>query len=487
MVDFTAMCRAPSGAGAKLHSVISNKDMDDVVKMKTGRWSNASVRLLAGQEDPLETVLKRARETVLRAMDQGWSGPPFDPIALSGILGIPVFPRADIRDARTVPQGEAGICIEYNPTRPRGRLRYSIAHEIAHSLFPDCAEQIRNRSAHHEMKGDEWQLEMLCNIGAAEFLMPIGSLQRHLVGEPSIDRVLTMRSQFDVSTEAVLIRLAQMLERPCAAFVASRLERGTRAGRYRFDYVIGSRSWQVNALGGSFLPDQSIVHECTAIGYTAKGDHLLPVVNEQVHFECVGIPPYPGSLNPRVAGLMHSTNAAEGAPSVTYLKGTALEPRGETPKIVVQVVNDATPNWGGGGFAVGVKQKWPLAQREFRSWAESNRRNLRLGQIHLVKVSDDVTVASMVCQKGYGPSAQPRIRYAALEECLAKVAEAAKRLKATVHMPRIGSGQAGGAWFIVEELVTSALPDAGISAFVYDLPESSSIPQKQMELLPSMA
>jgi len=51
-------------------------------------------------------------------------------------------------------------------------------------------------------------------------------------------------------------------------------------------------------------------------------------------------------------------------------------------------------------------------------------------------------------------------------------------------MPRIGTGQAGGAWFIVEELVRSALPNAGVSAFVYDLPEGSPNQQKQMELIP---
>jgi Zn-dependent peptidase ImmA (M78 family)/O-acetyl-ADP-ribose deacetylase (regulator of RNase III) len=461
--------------------------MGEAVRTKTGRWSNPSVRLLAGQEDPLDAMLRRARETVLRAMDKGWSGPPFDPIALSGILGIPVFPRADIRDARTVPQGDTGVCIEYNPTRPRGRLRYSVAHEIAHTLFPDCTEQIRNRSAHHEMKGDEWQLEMLCNIGAAEFLMPIGSLQRHLIGEPTINRVLAMRSQFDVSTEAVLIRLAQMSERPCGAFVASRVERGTRAGRYRFDYVISSRTWAAEALGGELLPDQSVVQECTAIGYTAKGEALFSGFKERVHIECVGIPPYPGSLYPRVAGLMSSATASDDSLSITYLKGSALEPRGDAAKIIAHIVSDATPNWGGRSFAVAVKQKWPDAQREFRTWAESNRRHLALGQVHLVRVSDEVTVANMVCQKGYGPSAQPRIRYAALEECLKKLAEAAKQVKASVHMPRIGTGQAGGAWFIVEELVRSALPNAGVSAFVYDLPEGSPNQQKQMELIPSLA
>jgi hypothetical protein len=183
---------------------LRSKDMDKVVKTKAGRWSNPSVRLLAGQEDPLEIMLRRARETVLGAMDKGWSGPPFDPIALSGILGIPVVPRADIRDARTVPQGDAGVCIEYNPTRPRGRLRYSVAHEIAHTLFPDCDEQIRNRSARHEMKGDEWQLEMLCNIllvnrhtaSAAEMIVAFARENKlaAIIGEKTAGRLLSATS-----------------------------------------------------------------------------------------------------------------------------------------------------------------------------------------------------------------------------------------------------------------------------------------------------
>ncbi len=457
------------------------------MKGKSNTWTNASVRLLAGNDNPIEAVLKRAREISLKAMDQGWSGPPFDPIALSEFLKIPVVPRADIRDARTVPQGEAGVCIEYNPTRPRGRLRYSVAHEIAHTLFPDCAAKIRHRSAYHELQGDEWQLELLCNIGAAEFLMPIGSLQSESVHRLGIDRLLELRSRFDVSTEAMLIRSVQVADGPSAAFVASRIERGAQEGRYRVDYAIPSRSWPTTMQSGFLLSPQSVVYECTAIGYTAKGDEGLTTEGEKVHIECVGIPPYPGSVYPRVAGLMTGTSASADRPEITYLKGSALEPRGESQKIIVHVVNDATPNWGGRGFVAGLKQKWPEAQREYRNWTQASRSNLRLGQVHIIRVSEDVSIASMVAQKGYGASPKLRIRYAALEECLRKVADAARSMHATVHMPRIGCGQAGGSWFIVEELIASTLPATGVPAVVYDLAEREPILPIQGALLPSIA
>ena len=33
----------------------------------------------------------------------------------------------------------------YNPSRPRGRLRFSIAHEIGHTLFADVAPRFEER------------------------------------------------------------------------------------------------------------------------------------------------------------------------------------------------------------------------------------------------------------------------------------------------------------------------------------------------------
>jgi ATP-dependent helicase HepA len=47
----------------------------------------------------------------------------------------------------------------------------------------------------------------------------------------------------------------------------------------------------------------------------------------------------------------------------------------------------------------------------------------------------------------------PPIRYEAVEECLAKVAETAREVKASVHMPRIGCGLAGGEWSRIEPLI----------------------------------
>jgi len=88
----------------------------------------------------------------------------------------------------------------------------------------------------------------------------------------------------------------------------------------------------------------------------------------------------------------------------------------------------------------------------------------------------------MICQKGYGTAVKPRIRYAALRQCLATVATFATEQHASAHMPRIGCGLAGGRWDVVRELVTAALCANGIPVTVYDLPGAPQTEAVQQQL-----
>src|SRR6266571_4941742 len=112
--------------------------------MPTAFWTNPSVLALSHGRDPVDAITADARALVFKAQESGWKGPPFDPFALAELLGIQALPTPEVLDARTVPLGESRFRIEYNPDRPRRRIRYSLFHEIAHTLFPDCARMIRN-------------------------------------------------------------------------------------------------------------------------------------------------------------------------------------------------------------------------------------------------------------------------------------------------------------------------------------------------------
>jgi hypothetical protein len=150
-------------------------------------WTNPSVLALSRARDPIEAITKEARGLVFRALEQGWKGPPFDPFALAEILRIETRPTAEVLDARTVPLTGNRYRIEFNPDRPHRRIRYSIFHELAHTLFPDCAQMIRTRGAHNATRRDDWQLETLCNIAAAELLLPTGTLQQFTELRPTVD------------------------------------------------------------------------------------------------------------------------------------------------------------------------------------------------------------------------------------------------------------------------------------------------------------
>lgn len=436
---------------------------------KTGYWTNPSIIALAGTQDPVEIISRKARAIILEYAEEGKSDPPFDPFAIAAFLKISVVPKEDILDARTIYSNGDKVTIEFNPNRPKGRIRYSIAHEIIHTLFPDCHERIRNRESHETMKGDQWQLEMLCNIGASELLMPIGSFPDLKEESLSIDSLMGLRKKYDVSTEALLLRFARRTERSCCVFSASRREDGS--GSYQIDYTIPSGSFQLITLQGITLPKSSVVKECTAIGYTSKGSEIWPTLSKVI-IECVGIPPYPGRQYPRVMGIVRSDKSAVSEKSgITYLKGDARNPRGTDHRIIAHVVNDKTPRWGA-GFPLEIKKKWPDVQEEFEIWALESRADFSLGNIHLYTIDRSLSIVHMICQRGYGPSEKPRIKYKAVKECLDQLASIALKRKASIHMPRIGCGQAGGSWAVISELIDESLSQKGLTVTVYDLPNS---------------
>jgi len=193
-----------------------------VVENRTIRrqWTNTSVLDFAGDRDPIQVVTEKARSLILKACEEGLPGPPVDPFDLARFLNINIVPNSNILDARTVPSVGNKFVIEFNPDRPQSRTRYSIAHEISHTFFKDCAREVRNRWRHRDLKGDEWQLEMVCNIGAAEILMPIGSFRSLEDESPSIDHLLQLRSEHNVSTEALLLRFVKLTDHKCIVFCA---------------------------------------------------------------------------------------------------------------------------------------------------------------------------------------------------------------------------------------------------------------------------
>ena len=236
---------------------------------------------------------------------------------------------------------------------------------------------------------------------------------------------------------------------------------------------------------GTVLPSNTVVGECTAIGFTAKTTlaHELWHTNlDGLKVECVGIPPYPNQTFPRVMGIIRPVKEISNSTKhALIIKGDATNPRGTGNKILAFVVNDKTPRWGA-GFALEVRKKWPFVQVDFINWTDKHYKDFSLGNLHLFPIDHNLTVAELICQHGYGDSNKPRIRYNSLKQCLDNISEIALKKRASVHMPRIGSGQARGYWPTIIEMIEESLCQRGIDVTIYELPNEEPRQESQLYL-----
>ncbi|AOW90102.1 macro domain-containing protein [Streptomyces olivaceus] len=153
---------------------------------------------------------------------------------------------------------------------------------------------------------------------------------------------------------------------------------------------------------------------------------------------------------------------------IRYVRGDATVPSVKGVKVIAHVCNDLG-GWGK-GFVLAVSRRWPEPEAAYRAWHRDRAANdFGLGAIQLVRVETYVWVANMIGQRGMrtGSKGVP-VRYEAIDTALGRLADRAIELGASVHMPRIGCGLAGGKWSRVEPLIGERLAGRGVPVTVYD-------------------
>ena len=174
---------------------------------------------------------------------------------------------------------------------------------------------------------------------------------------------------------------------------------------------------------------------------------------------------------------------------IKFIKGDATNPNDNKTKIIVHICNDVG-GWGK-GFVMAISKRWKQPEIEYRNWYKnkeveqtdivqferlesrdkySNEKKFELGNVQFVKATDDIWVANMIAQRDIKPDKDglPPIRYSFVSESLERVRQFAKRQNASIHMPRIGCGLAGGQWTEIEELINDNLIAHEIETTVYD-------------------
>lgn len=152
---------------------------------------------------------------------------------------------------------------------------------------------------------------------------------------------------------------------------------------------------------------------------------------------------------------------------IQYVRGDATTPIGNDKRIIVHICNDIG-GWGK-GFVMALSKKWKTPEKQYREWFKS-KENFELGEVQFIAVEENIWVANMIAQhkinrdeKGEAP-----IRYESVKEVLTKVSDFAREKQASVHMPRIGCGLAGGKWECIEPIILETLSEKDVEVTVYD-------------------
>lgn len=152
---------------------------------------------------------------------------------------------------------------------------------------------------------------------------------------------------------------------------------------------------------------------------------------------------------------------------INYIKGDATNPLINGNKIIVHVCNDIG-GWGK-GFVMAISKRWKKPETAYRAWYKSQI-DFRLGEVQFVQVDADLWVANLIGQHKINKDeyGNAPIRYEAIHSGLQKVSAFAKEKTASVHMPRIGCGLAGGTWDKIEPLIIQSLSKDSVLVTVYD-------------------
>lgn len=158
--------------------------------------------------------------------------------------------------------------------------------------------------------------------------------------------------------------------------------------------------------------------------------------------------------------------------AIHYVLGDVTHPHAaQEDAIIVHCVDDSG-RWGRGGLftALEVRSDAPRKQYELAG----KMKDLDLGNVLLFPIDDKQSrldgqdqLALIVAQQRDKANNLSGILLTALDEGLKKIYAAAKRNKASVHLPRIGHSTKGFNWYGTERLIRKHLASRGIPTFIY--------------------
>jgi Zn-dependent peptidase ImmA (M78 family) len=166
-------------------------------KSKAKAWKSAAARRLV--ELSGERSVERAIVKIVRALLIDVPHPPTDLVALQSKLKVVRTCAEDLPFSGELRPADDGFVIVVAKQLSRGRRRFTVAHELGHAL-------IATTGKNYPKAGKE--VERLCDMLAAEILMPEDLFLESLPAEVDLSTIQTLTQTFDTSWRACAIRCA---------------------------------------------------------------------------------------------------------------------------------------------------------------------------------------------------------------------------------------------------------------------------------------
>ncbi|XP_045139645.1 chromodomain-helicase-DNA-binding protein 1-like [Echinops telfairi] len=176
--------------------------------------------------------------------------------------------------------------------------------------------------------------------------------------------------------------------------------------------------------------------------------------------------------------------------SIKYVSGDVTHPQaGDEDALIVHCIDDSG-RWGRGGLFTALETRSAEPRKIYE--LAGTMKDLSLGGVLLFPIDDKESrskgqdlLALIVAQHRDRSNVLSGIQMAALEEGLKKIFSAAKKKKASVHLPRIGHATKGFNWYGTERLIRKHLAAKGIPTYIYYFPRSSTAVQHSQSTPPS--
>ncbi|XP_058394940.1 chromodomain-helicase-DNA-binding protein 1-like isoform X2 [Diceros bicornis minor] len=165
--------------------------------------------------------------------------------------------------------------------------------------------------------------------------------------------------------------------------------------------------------------------------------------------------------------------------SIKYVSGDVTHPQaGAEDAVIVHCVDDSG-RWGRGGLFTALETRSAEPRKIYE--LAGKMKDLSLGGVLLFPIDDKESrnkgqdlLALIVAQHRDRFNVLSGIKMAALEEGLKKIFLAAKKKKASVHLPRIGHATKDFNWYGTERLIRKHLAAKGIPTYIYYFPRNKA-------------